>query len=202
MVDDLIEGLLKLSLKISVMEKELGMPLNSLSSILKKTKPFPPKWIKPVQDFLEKKQISVSCAEGCREFLDKSIKHVPDCFFYPGSLSELYDQAHKQLDECEARGNALINAARGRDASGVNEDEFKAKSAPKSEKPADTKENKQDGVKEAENGLNADREVVEKQIAAVRAEKIPENRSKTSLGIKSWNLDQKKRIQELENQLK
>lgn len=96
----------------------------------------------------------------------------------------------------------------------------KALPAPKSEKPADAKEKKQEvtnglklGVKVPLSGneqsvlkgtvsVGIDRESVEKQITAVKAEKIPENRSKSTMGIKSWNLDQKKRIQELENQLK
>jgi hypothetical protein len=40
------------------------------------------------------------------------------------------------------------------------------------------------------------------QIKAIKAEKCPELRAKTPLGKKSWELDQKKRIQELEKQLK
>lgn len=43
--------------------------------------------------------------------------------------------------------------------------------------------------------------IIKEAIAAIKAEKIPEYRSKTTMGRKSWELDQKKRIQELENQL-
>lgn len=39
------------------------------------------------------------------------------------------------------------------------------------------------------------------QIAAIRAEKIPKDRD-TVMGRKSWELDQRKRIEELQNQLK
>lgn len=39
------------------------------------------------------------------------------------------------------------------------------------------------------------------QIAAIRAEKIPESRN-TPLGKRSWELDQRKRIEELQNKLK
>lgn len=46
------------------------------------------------------------------------------------------------------------------------------------------------------------REEILEQIKAIRAEKIPELRNKSVLGQKSWASDQKKRIQELENQLK
>lgn len=38
------------------------------------------------------------------------------------------------------------------------------------------------------------------QIAAIRAEKIPKDRD-TALGKKSWELDQRKRIEELQNKL-
>jgi hypothetical protein len=42
---------------------------------------------------------------------------------------------------------------------------------------------------------------IEAMIAVIKAEKIPSHRD-TSNGRKSWAFDQKKRIQELENQLK
>lgn len=42
---------------------------------------------------------------------------------------------------------------------------------------------------------------IEAAIAAIKAEKIPEHRNKSSLGRKSWESDQRKRIQELEKQL-
>jgi hypothetical protein len=42
---------------------------------------------------------------------------------------------------------------------------------------------------------------IEAMIAAIKAEKIPAHRD-TSNGRKAWVFDQKKRIQELENQLK
>lgn len=43
---------------------------------------------------------------------------------------------------------------------------------------------------------------VQAAISLVRAEKIPAERDKSTIGRKSWALDQKKRIQELENKLK
>ena len=42
---------------------------------------------------------------------------------------------------------------------------------------------------------------IEAMIAAIKAEKIPEHRAKTTMGRKSWELDQKKRVQELQQQL-
>lgn len=42
---------------------------------------------------------------------------------------------------------------------------------------------------------------IEAMINAIKAEKIPKERD-TALGRKSWILDQKKRIQELENKIK
>lgn len=75
------------------------------------------------------------------------------------------------------KDNALINAARGRDSNGVNMDETRL-----SEK-------------------EASRELIEDQIKDIKAEKIPPNRD-TALGRRSWAIDQKKRIQELENAIK
>lgn len=43
---------------------------------------------------------------------------------------------------------------------------------------------------------------IERQIKAIKEEKCPEYRAKTTMGKKSWEMDQKKRIEELENQLK
>ena len=40
------------------------------------------------------------------------------------------------------------------------------------------------------------------QIKAIRDEKIPDLRNKSAMGQKSWAIDQKKRIQELESKLK
>jgi hypothetical protein len=81
------------------------------------------------------------------------------------------------IDPSSPRDNPLINAARGRDSNGINMDE----------------------VRLAEK--EASREFIEDQIKDIKAEKIPPQRD-TTMGRKSWALDQKKRIQELENQLK
>jgi len=45
------------------------------------------------------------------------------------------------------------------------------------------------------------KEAILKQIAAIRAEKVPKDRD-TVFGRKSWALDQKKRIEELEKQIR
>src|SRR5580692_9141103 len=55
MSDELISGLLKLvsdGKTKSEIETELRMPKNSLSSILTKKKPFPPKWVEPIKTYL------------------------------------------------------------------------------------------------------------------------------------------------------
>jgi hypothetical protein len=44
-------------------------------------------------------------------------------------------------------------------------------------------------------------EDIKRQIAAIKAEKIPEHRNKSSFGRKSWEMEQKNRIEELQKQL-
>lgn len=46
-----------------------------------------------------------------------------------------------------------------------------------------------------------DEEAIREQIKAIKSEKCPAHRN-TSIGKKSWQMEQDKRIQELENQLK
>lgn len=79
------------------------------------------------------------------------------------------------------RDNALINAARGRDSNGINMDEVAVANR---------------AQKKSRGGAGD----ILQRIDAIRAEKIPADRN-TSNGRKSWAFDQKKRIQELENQL-
>jgi len=78
------------------------------------------------------------------------------------------------------RNNALINAARGRDGSGINKDEL-------------------DELGQWQEPEWV--EPIEAQIKAVEAEKIPKDRD-TLLGRKVWAKEQAKRIEELKNKLK
>lgn len=64
---------------------------------------------------------------------------------------------------------------------------------------AETPQDVVDRVKEVMNGQ--DQEDILKQIAAIKAEKIPTHRD-TSLGRKVWELEKKQRISDLEKQLK
>lgn len=56
MSNELINGLLKVSKEktLSQIEIELGMPKNNLSAILKGKRPFPPKWVEKVTEYLKK----------------------------------------------------------------------------------------------------------------------------------------------------
>jgi endogenous inhibitor of DNA gyrase (YacG/DUF329 family) len=44
-------------------------------------------------------------------------------------------------------------------------------------------------------------DIIKKQIADIRAEKIPPHRNNTTIGRKSWQLEQDKRIRELQQKL-
>jgi len=52
MKDDLIKGLAALGLKNAQIEKELQLPLNSLSAVLNGKKPMPDKWCAKVREYL------------------------------------------------------------------------------------------------------------------------------------------------------
>lgn len=55
MKDELIKQLLALNMRNSQIEKELDLPLNSLSAVLNKKKPMPDKWIAKVQEYIKTK---------------------------------------------------------------------------------------------------------------------------------------------------
>jgi hypothetical protein len=125
------------------------------------------------------KRAKLYCSEKCRIEYFRKKKGEGKPKRGPGrprkvNLAALAIEVEK---ETEKRSNPFINAARGRDANGVNQDE------------ADLAQKE---------GL---REDIEEQIKVIKAEKIPDNRN-TFLGRKSWILDQKKRIEELQTQLK
>ncbi len=88
----------------------------------------------------------------------------------------------------KGRDNPFENAARGRDKSGINEDEIKPKQIT----------NPTNVVEDEKN--NVDVEEIKKQIAAIRAEKIPSHRSSV-LGRKSWEREQQDKINKLMKQL-
>jgi endogenous inhibitor of DNA gyrase (YacG/DUF329 family) len=69
---------------------------------------------------------------------------------------------------------SFTNAARGRDESGINEDEVKS--------------------------VEVDRDEIKSQIAAIQSEKIPKERD-TIYGRKIWQKEQDKKIAELKNKL-
>lgn len=72
----------------------------------------------------------------------------------------------------------------------------------KQKAPKEEKKFIQTYLKPQENPMAFTNEVIQKEIEAIKAEKCPEHRSKTSIGRKSWELDQKRRIEELEGKLK
>lgn len=55
MKDELIKQLAALNLRNSQIEKELDLPLNSLSAVLNKKKPMPDKWVSKVQEYIKTK---------------------------------------------------------------------------------------------------------------------------------------------------
>ena len=50
--------------------------------------------------------------------------------------------------------------------------------------------------------VNLDNSMIQDQIKAIKLEKIPPDRNKSHIGRTSWATDQRKRIEELQSQLK
>jgi|ERR1700743_490699 len=102
------------------------------------------------------------------------------------------------------RDNALIDAARGRDSNEINMDEvrFAKKEAKKQGLIEESCLNEPIKYVLEESSKESAKLGIEAMIAAIKSEKIPEHRAKTTMGRKSWEFDQKKKIQELETELK
>lgn len=122
----------------------------------------------------ESKKAKLYCSSTCRQKVWQDKRREELRIFRKMSKSTALVAQVKEA--AEYRKSPLVNAARGRDANGINQDE-----ALLSEKEATNEE-------------------IYEQIKAIRAEKIPTERD-TSGGRKSWNFDQNKRIQQLKSKL-
>jgi len=139
----------------------------------------------------EKEIVSIE-GRRAKKYCDNKGKCKGEYFRKQKKPSQYVNKA--TFDELESRYNQLINAARGRDENGVNNDEVK--------NTVDTywEEHKNDNPEKAEFDAVYNKEILS-QIAAIKSEKIPAERN-TQLGKKSWDNDQRKRISELQSKLK
>jgi len=137
----LIEELNKLvenGVKIRDIEAVVNFPKNQLSAILKKHKKLPKKWegilgayvslqdfnkrhtIELPKDFIGVEKIGIIRANGTIEELKNPDQLPPEWATYFQVVKTVAEETKK-----DDRDNPFTNAARGRDASGVNEDEAK-----------------------------------------------------------------------------
>lgn len=99
MKDDLIKGLSGLGLKNSQIEKELQLPLNSLSAVLNGKKPMPDKWCAKVRTYLLEKnppapqEVPKPIKDPTRPWIEEIEQYCRSKGFYPDFLIEFH-QTH------------------------------------------------------------------------------------------------------------
>src|ERR1700761_1427697 len=96
MKDDLIKGLAALGLKNAQIEKDLQLPLNSLSAVLNGKKPMPDKWCAKVREYLNLKNPPIpkeapkSIKDPSRPWIEEIEKYCRSQGFYPDELIEFH----------------------------------------------------------------------------------------------------------------
>lgn len=99
MKDDLIKGLSELGLKNAQIEKELHLPLNSLSAVLNGKKPMPDKWCAKVREYLAlknppiPKEPSKPIKDPTRPWVEEIEAYCRQKGIYPDHLIEFH-QTH------------------------------------------------------------------------------------------------------------
>lgn len=163
--------------KLKDIENEIGLPKNNLAGILNGSKIFPKKWTTRIEEYLQsykkKKVVFVEDGNGNWETLDgRKCKLV--------WLDEL-DKITKDFLTSEKAVFKMENVG------------FAIPTKNVSGYPVTVTVTKKDHY--------VDNSEIEKQIAAVKAEKIPPERN-TTLGKKIWQKEQENRINELKLQIK
>ena len=96
MKDDLIKGLSELGLKNAQIEKELQLPLNSLSAVLNGKKPMPDKWCAKVREYLAIKkppkpeEPAKPIKDPTRPWIEEIEAYCRQNGFYPDFLIEFH----------------------------------------------------------------------------------------------------------------
>lgn len=111
MKDELIKQLISLGLKNSQIEKELELPLNSLSAVLNKKKPMPDRWVVKVQEYLKTKNPpppTKPLRDPTRPWIEEIEQYCRSKGFYPDHLIEF----HQSVSNSET-GKALMLLKKG-----------------------------------------------------------------------------------------
>lgn len=203
----LIQELNKLvenGVKIRDIESAVNFPKNQLSAILKKHRKLPKKWedilaayvslqdfnkrhtIELPKDFIGVEKIGIIRADGTIEEL-KTVDQLPP--------------------EWATRFMMVQTAAIEMKVAENNKPENKERIEKERNTVSEVSENGQhkQPLTEVECTPNPpttlDEQELKKQIEAIRAEKIPEHRNRSTLGKKSWEAEQKQRILEIQEQI-
>lgn len=107
MKDDLIKGLAGLGLKNSQIEKDLQLPLNSLSAVLNGKKPMPDKWCAKVRAYLLEKNPPAPqeppkpIKDPSRPWIEEIEQYCRSQGFYPDELIAFH-KLHVNSDTSKA----------------------------------------------------------------------------------------------------
>lgn len=189
---------------IGKIEWAIGIPKNNLSGYISGSKEIPQKFIKPLSDYLENGEYIHKTIELPRDFIgvekiailraDGTMEEITHPSMFPDHV-QMWFTAVKELTQELPIGNVLEYPESGN----------KGIIAAIKERPEVVYKSgnlKIDDIAIAIQDYNKpDNSEIEKQIAAVKAEKIPPERN-TTLGKKIWQKEQENRINELKLQIK
>ena len=186
-----LKSLISKGTKVSDIEKEIGMPVNNLSSILKSKRVLPKKWIQPLEDFIKnkgrKRVVLIEDENGNFICNGKKVRLIWEEKDYSNKISEIDPKA----------GDMQV-ANKGLHDNIISDIKFSFKT-PESYDGKRASFYTQDEVGQWEEPKIDNSEIL-KQIEAIRAEKIPKDRD-TILGRKLWRIEQDNRIGELKSKL-
>lgn len=186
-------------------EWSIGIPKNNLSGYISGLKEIPKKFLKPLSDYLEKGEYIHKTIELPRDFIgydkvgiiraDGTIEELKNYEDLPESYQIAW-KAIKSMTQDLPNGNVIEYS------NVISEIDPKAGDVQLANKILHDKV-LEDVVMSGEPTINILKRnlEIEKQIAAVKAEKIPPERN-TPLGKKIWEKEQIKRINELKLQMK
>lgn len=189
----ILNRFVELGVRKGTLEKQIGLPMNCLSSVLNGKKEFPKAWEAKVEKFILESTsppipepmatILVKVDEW--QYLKLKEQQFGKIEEYELRISQLEDEIRVIVDngKIDNKSDLSINYGNFTTTTSKNNDCVTIKKIDTFELPKN------------------DNSEIEKQISAVKAEKIPKERD-TSIGRRIWQRDQDEKISELRKQLK
>lgn len=203
----ILNRFVELGVRKSTLEKTIGLPMNSLASVLNGKKDFPKAWEAKVEKFISENTsppllepmatILVKVDEW--QWLKRQEQKFGKIEEYELRIAELEDEIKKIVEN----NNKPENKKRILEERNTVVDHSKHDNS----LPEIDNSEIEDGVNitcnahESHISAKEKNENIEKLVAAIKSEKIPPERN-TPLGKKIWEKEQQKRILELKKQLK